>query len=76
LSYERDRYAKSKYNKARKGWRTEKHKARRSYRQDHQHQAKDNGLLAKGGTDCFTEGLRAKFHIDFDNANAELCRAD
>jgi hypothetical protein len=32
LSYQRDHYAKSKYDKARKSWRTKKHKARRSYR--------------------------------------------
>ena len=32
LAYERDHYAKSKYDKARSGWRTKKHKARRSYR--------------------------------------------
>src|SRR5882762_10277479 len=32
LAYERDHYAKSKVDKARKTWRTKKHKARRSYR--------------------------------------------
>jgi hypothetical protein len=32
LAYERDHYAKSKHDKARKAWRTKKHKARRSYR--------------------------------------------
>src|SRR5215212_8315878 len=32
LAYERDHYAKSKYDKARKGWRIKKHEARRSYR--------------------------------------------
>ena len=32
LAYERDHYAKSEYDKARSGWRTKKHKARRSYR--------------------------------------------
>ena len=32
LAYERDHYAKSEHDKARNGWRTKKHKARRSYR--------------------------------------------
>src|SRR4051794_17427810 len=32
LAYERDHYAKSKYDKARTGWRIKKHKARRSFR--------------------------------------------
>jgi hypothetical protein len=32
LAYERDHYAKSKRDKARKAWRTSKHKTRRSYR--------------------------------------------
>jgi hypothetical protein len=32
LAYERDHYAKSKYDKARNALRTKKHKARRSYR--------------------------------------------
>lgn len=31
-AYARDHYAKSKYDKARNGWRIKKHKARRSYR--------------------------------------------
>ena len=31
-AYERDHHAKSKYDKARNGWRIKKHKARRSYR--------------------------------------------
>src|SRR4051812_40559 len=31
-AYERDHYAKSKYDKARNGWRTKKYTARRSYR--------------------------------------------
>ena len=32
LAYERDHYAKSKYDKARNAWRTKKNKARRAYR--------------------------------------------
>jgi hypothetical protein len=32
MAYGRDHYAKSKYDKARNGWRIKKHKARRSYR--------------------------------------------
>jgi len=32
LAYERDHYAKSKYDKARNGWRTKKSKARRAHR--------------------------------------------
>lgn len=32
MAYTRDHYAKNEYDKARKGWRIKKHKARRSYR--------------------------------------------
>src|SRR5436305_10818741 len=44
LAYERDHYAKSEHDKARKAWRTKKHKARRAYRHSVDSLAKASGL--------------------------------
>jgi hypothetical protein len=58
LAYERDHYAKSKYDKARNGWRIKKHKARRSYR--HAADSLARAAAFDGESDSKTSALRRR----------------
>lgn len=58
MAYARDHYAKSKHDKARKAWRTKKHKARRSFR--HAADALTHAATRDGDSDSKISALRQR----------------